>query len=259
MSLICFASPKGGVGKTMLTANIGAALHRLGWRVLAIDFDLQNALRSHFELPTDWQGIASTTDRERDWSELVVNTPSGMSVLPFGAASVTAAIAVTEYAAAHRGWITDHLAPFLEREDRVVVADMPPGPSPYLAELAPIADLALAVLLADAASLALLPRIRSGEFFLDPEGGRTDRIGYVFNQIDHRHLLGRNVLALSEQVLGDDLYGIVHRDEAVAEAVACRVTLLDYAPDSAASHDVIAIAQRIDRRLKAGMDGRSGG
>jgi cellulose synthase operon protein YhjQ len=251
MPLVCFASPKGGVGKTTLTANIGAALQRLGWRVLAVDFDLQNALRHHFELPPGaLRGIACEADRERDWAELVINTPSGMRLIPFGAASVAAAMAVTDYAAAHRGWVKDRLAPFLEQDDLVVVADMPPGPSPYLAELAPIADLALAVMLADAASLLLLPRIRSGEFFQDPEDGGSDRVGYVLNQIDQRRLLGRDVVALSEQVLGDDLYGCVHQDEAVAEAVACRLTVLDYAPESAASNDLIAIAERVDRRLR---------
>jgi cellulose synthase operon protein YhjQ len=251
MPLVCFASPKGGVGKTTLTANIGAALHRLGWQVLAVDFDIQNALRHHFELPPGaLRGFASEADREHDWTELVVKTPSGMLLIPFGTAPVAATIAVTEYASAHRGWVRDRLAPFLERDDLVVVADMPPGPSPYLTELAPIADVAMAVLLADAASLMLLPRIRSGEFFRDPEGGRNDRVGYVLNQIDHRRQLGRDVLALSEQVLGDDLYGSVHHDEAVAEAVACRLMVLDYAPDSAASDDLVAIARRLDRRLR---------
>ena len=48
MPLICFASPKGGVGKTTLAANIADALRRQGRRVLAMDFDPQNTLRLHF-------------------------------------------------------------------------------------------------------------------------------------------------------------------------------------------------------------------
>ncbi|MDB5307175.1 MAG: Soj protein [Gemmataceae bacterium] len=39
---------KGGVGKTTVTANLGAALARRGWRVLLIDLDLQGSLTSLF-------------------------------------------------------------------------------------------------------------------------------------------------------------------------------------------------------------------
>ena len=45
MPLICFASPKGGVGKTTLAANVACELERAGKEVVALDVDPQNALR----------------------------------------------------------------------------------------------------------------------------------------------------------------------------------------------------------------------
>ncbi|VFS69804.1 Cell division inhibitor MinD [Raoultella planticola] len=51
MPLICVCSPKGGVGKTTLAANLAYSLARAGSKVLAIDFDVQNALRLHFGVP----------------------------------------------------------------------------------------------------------------------------------------------------------------------------------------------------------------
>ncbi len=51
MPLICVCSPKGGVGKTTLAANLAWALARAGSKVLALDFDVQNALRLHFGVP----------------------------------------------------------------------------------------------------------------------------------------------------------------------------------------------------------------
>lgn len=48
MPLICVCSPKGGVGKTTLAANLAYSLARTGSKVLALDFDVQNALRLYF-------------------------------------------------------------------------------------------------------------------------------------------------------------------------------------------------------------------
>jgi hypothetical protein len=49
--------------------------------------------------------------------------------------------------------------------------------------------------------------------------------------------------------LGEALYGMVHQDEGVAEAAACQLTVLDYAPDSVASQDIMAIARRVHSTL----------
>jgi cellulose biosynthesis protein BcsQ len=48
MPIISVLNLKGGVGKTTLTANLGAALSRRGWKVLLIDLDLQGSLTSLF-------------------------------------------------------------------------------------------------------------------------------------------------------------------------------------------------------------------
>ncbi|MBZ4235966.1 AAA family ATPase, partial [Mycobacterium tuberculosis] len=48
MPLICVCSPKGGVGKTPLAANLSHSLARTGSKVLALDFYFHNPLRLHF-------------------------------------------------------------------------------------------------------------------------------------------------------------------------------------------------------------------
>jgi hypothetical protein len=40
-----------------------------------------------------------------------------------------------------------------------------------------------------------------------------------------------------------------HQDEVVAEAAACRMTVLDCAPDSVAAHDMAAAANRVHDTL----------
>ncbi len=248
MPLVCFSSPKGGVGRTTLAATAGVALHRLGWRVIAIDLDPQNALRLNFDLPDELRGIADEIDGERDWSDLAVETPAGIFLVPFGTASTSEALRVDAHVAQTPGWLAQRLEPFLQERDLLVVADMPAGPSPVNVEIDPLADLRLMVLLADAMSLPLLPKPPQGDAL--PAGGdRAREFGYVLNQVDPRRQLCRDVMALSRDVLGEALYGVIHQDEAVAEAAACQLTVLDYAPDSGASQDILAIARRVNRSV----------
>ena len=168
MPLVCFASPKGGVGKTTLTATVGLALQRLGWRVLAIDLDRQNALRLHFELSSDdLPGIADESNGRRDWSDLVVETRSGVYLIPFGAAPAAHCLRLERFAGENPGWIRGQLEPFFEHRDLVLVLDMPSGPSSYGVAIDPIADLQVAVLLADPLSLALLPRMQARDFLVE--------------------------------------------------------------------------------------------
>ncbi|MGH7173589.1 MAG: AAA family ATPase [Gemmataceae bacterium] len=54
MPIISVLNLKGGVGKTTTTANLGAALDSLGYRVLLLDLDLQGSLTGLF-LPTNAQ------------------------------------------------------------------------------------------------------------------------------------------------------------------------------------------------------------
>lgn len=248
MPLVCFTSPKGGVGRTTLAATVGVALHRLGRRVAAVDLDRQNALRLNFELPEDLRGIGNESESGREWSELAVETPAGILLVPFGTVSAADALRVQSHIAQTPGWLRHNLAPFLDQRDLLVVADMPAGPSVVNLEIDPVADLHLLVLLADAMSLALLPKLQHGDYLLGADD-RMPRLGYVLNQVDPRRQLCRDVLALSRDVLGDSLYGIVHQDEGVAEAAACQMTVLDYAPDSIASQDIMAIARRIHGTL----------
>lgn len=249
MPLVCLTSPKGGVGRTTLTASLGVALRRLGWRVLALDLDRQNALRLNFELPEDLPGLANgAVANNHDWNEVAVETPAGIRLIPFGAVAAADALRVQTHIAQSPGWLQQRLGPLLQQRDLLVIADLPAAPSVFNAEIDALADLHLLVLLADAMSLALLPRLQQGEY-LFTAGERAPPLGYVLNQVDPRRQLCRDVLALSRDVLGSALYGMVHQDEAVAEAAACQLTVLDYAPDSVANQDVMAIARRVHASL----------
>ena len=54
MTIVSVLNYKGGVGKTTLTANLGADIARRGGKVLLIDLDPQASLTFSFYAPSDW-------------------------------------------------------------------------------------------------------------------------------------------------------------------------------------------------------------
>lgn len=72
--IIAVANQKGGVGKTTSTANIGAALAKLGMRVLLVDLDPQAALTYSFGI--DPYRITSSA-----YSVMMKNNPSIVRVM----------------------------------------------------------------------------------------------------------------------------------------------------------------------------------
>ena len=100
MTLICFASPKGGVGKTTLAANVANELARGGQRVIALDLDPQNALRLHFGVPlADNTGFTHRLAQGLDWRRFLLQTSIGVSLLPYGSCGIDDAIALAAAAA----------------------------------------------------------------------------------------------------------------------------------------------------------------
>lgn len=212
MPLICVCSPKGGVGKTTLAANLAYSLARTGSKVLALDFDVQNALRLHFGVPlNDERGYVAKALELHDWSQ------RGLSAL-------------------------------LNYPGLITIADMPPGPSPALKALTGLADLHLIPLLADTASMSTLAHVEKQRLTgaaLNHKHGHY----FVINQSDSRRQVSRDVTSLMEEKLGERLLGVIHRDESVVEANASQKSILDFNASSAAAFDIEIMAKKISSLL----------
>ncbi len=248
MPLISVASPKGGVGKTTLTANLGRELQQIGWQVLVVDLDAQNALRLHFSMPLgDGRGLAVESVRNRPWENLVFETTSGVLLLPFGSVDNHAAQRLMTFVKGDPAWMRERLEPFLTTPDVLVLVDLPPGRSIFLEQVSPLTDVNLAVMLADATSVAILPKLESGDFFEDAGGGwDIEKVYYALNQVDIRRRLRRDVLTVLRSRLAERLVGVIYRDEAVQEAIGKQRLIADFAPESKAAYDVANLARRLD-------------
>ena len=83
--IIPIASGKGGVGKSVLTANLAMALAKLGHATIAVDLDLGGSnLYSFLGLPNDYPGIGDYLKaRYRELDALLVPTPiASLQFLP---------------------------------------------------------------------------------------------------------------------------------------------------------------------------------
>lgn len=67
MKVISVINYKGGVGKTTLTANLGAELAYRGWRVLLVDLDAQASLTFSFVKPDYWETSLADGGTIKDW------------------------------------------------------------------------------------------------------------------------------------------------------------------------------------------------
>ncbi|MFC7473307.1 cellulose biosynthesis protein BcsQ [Dankookia sp. GCM10030260] len=248
MPLICIASPKGGVGKTTLAANLADALRRQGRRVLAMDLDPQNALRLHFGVGlADRAGFLANLPHGIVWRDAVRQTPAGVALLPHGTVGMADALAMVAALDRAPELLVEPLREMLADPALIVVVDLPPGPSRVLELLAPLASMVLVVLLADANGAALMPEIDSGRFLGlgAAYGPQTDRLRLVLNQVDYGSRLSRAVAEAMARHLGPRLLGALAREDAVGEALAAQRLLLDSAPSCRTALDLRELGRTV--------------
>ena len=252
MSLICFASPKGGVGKTTLAANVADGLVRLGHRVLAIDLDPQNALRLHFGVSLmDRVGFVAGLRDRPEWRDHLRETESGVGLIAHGALDLRGALDLAAALDGDGDLLAAPMRDMLSDPGLTVVADLPPGPSQALAVLAPMSTMVIGILQAEAISAALVPEIESGRFL----GTGTmaallaGRLRVVLNAVDLNSRLSRASAEAVARHLGFRMLGAVSREESVAEALACQRLILDHAPDSRAASDLREVARLVASAL----------
>jgi cellulose synthase operon protein YhjQ len=249
MSLVCFCSPKGGVGKTSLGVNIAGVLARGGLRVLVVDLDVQNSLRLHLGVQLgDDRGWAPCLANGRSIREGVIAAGGNLLALPFGQVTPRQLYAVSDHLIRNTNWLSDTVGPFIER-GFVVIVDTPPGPSVYLDQTRLVSTLDIVILQADATSVSLLPIVEAQNFLGRPPEGHPRSVRYIFNLVDLRRRLTRDVVALLRRRLGRTMIGIVNYDDSFGDAVAHQQLVIDRAPMSKATSDVRGLAAAVRELL----------
>ncbi|WAC43544.1 cellulose biosynthesis protein BcsQ [Pseudomonas sp. SL4(2022)] len=255
IKVVAVISAKGGVGKSTLAAGLSSVMQRQGRAVLAIDLDPQSALSNHLGVAIDPMQVAAeglahcvADVQMRDFCQ---PTPSGVFVLPYGIVDEDQRRAFERQLEDEPDWLAQQLSELQLADGSVVVLDTPPGPSVYLQQALSVANVAVVVSLADAASYATLPMI--DRLLATYTAEREDFYGatYVINQVDQSRKLSKDITQIMRGILGSRVAGIIHRDQSIAEALAYSQSVLDYDPSGQGCHDLQAIALNVLAKLFA--------
>jgi len=258
MKTITLFSLKGGAGRTMLCAHLGAALARESRRALLVDLDPQNGLGHWFGMePGERTGVSRRGLDAAETLQFIRRVRAEAPYLPFGETTEAERLEREDSLRLEPGFLKDRLAAVSPSDYDFLILDTPAGHTPWGRQALAVADLVLIVLQADPASYATVP---ATEDLLETYcNARPEFRGavYVINQMDARRELSRDVKSALANLRPDGVFpSAVPYDEAVRDALGHRQTLTRRHPDSQVLTVVRQLATQLIDRLEADRPGR---
>jgi chromosome partitioning protein len=253
MRIVALANQKGGVGKTTTAVNLGAALAELGHRILLVDLDPQANATSSFGLQGADEtslydpllGGASITEK------ILPTRRDGLFIVP---ADIDLAGAEVEIARMpnHLTRLAETLRPL--QDDRTfdfVLLDCPPSLGILMSNALAAADELLTPIQCEYFALeGLVKIVRLVEQVRDSGGNRRlDIGGIVMTMFDRRTNLSAQVVAEVREHFGERVYEtVIPRSVRLSEAPSFGKSILEYAPNGAATEAYRALAREFIAR-----------
>ncbi|WP_336794682.1 cellulose biosynthesis protein BcsQ [Pantoea anthophila] len=237
MALMALQGIRGGVGTSSLCAGLGWALSALGEQVLLIDGSPVSQLGMHFNLPVQAeQGWMQALCHGGDWLQSARRYPQGPDLLPYGQLSASASAAVQDSTIA-----APLLAalPALRERYGWIIFDLPAESAPWHAALYAQLDGLLGVITPDANCHLRLSQQRF------PAATR-----FLINQFNANSRLQQDLHQLWMASLNPLIPLLIHRDEALAEALMMKQPVGEYRPHALVSEELTTLANWLLLHLK---------
>lgn len=237
--IVAVIGSAGGVGVTTVVAQLATSLAMRKRHALALDLSPDNALRLHFGMAwQDGAGLAPQLLARRGWNEAAYRSAGGVHFVPFGdlpaPADVDRLVQAMERSPL---WLRNNLARLALRPGSVVLCDCPRAPQALQAQAVRAADLVLVVVGPDPLSYARALRT------VQATAAGATPVALLLNGFDAARPLDRDLLAMLRAGAPGQLAPVqLHRDESLREALACKQSVLEFAPHSMAAHDVTVLA-----------------
>ncbi|MGQ8776114.1 cellulose biosynthesis protein BcsQ [Serratia sp. NA_112.1] len=233
MPVIALQGLRGGMGTTSVTAALAWALQQLGESVLAVDFAPDNQLRLHFNTPFELaRGWARAEQDGGEWQQGAMHYCENLDFLPFGRLTAAGRLSLQQYCRQHPNHWQENLAQLsASAQYNWILLDLPADDPLLAAQALPLADSVFILIAPDANC-----QVRLHQQAL-PEGCR-----FLINHYFAASQLQQDLHQLWLQTLGGLLPVVIHRDEAMAEALAVKQPLGEYRPESLAADEVLTLA-----------------
>ena len=254
--VVAIANQKGGVGKTTVTANLGAALTRKGQQVLLIDIDPQACLSLSFGIENPPSSIGPLLTNETDRCEPHL-LEEGMALIPADDNLAMAEIAIAQ-TSQPESRLRDAVGE-LKGEYDFVLIDCPPTIGLLTTNALVAADFLLIPVCSEYLALRGLRRILGVyEGIRERLNPDLKLLGVLIAIFDNRSRMSEQIQEVLGERFGELLFKTVIRQSAWAmRAPAHERTILSIAPHSGIAQDYMDLAAEVMRRVKKAGAGKS--
>ena len=241
MKVICFVNQKGGVGKTASVVNIGAALAKLGKKVLLIDLDPQESLSYWVGINEPNKTVFDFFDGKEQLEACITTSGRGFDVIPSKEMLATITPDVYQLKVA-----MDNL-----NYDFILLDCSPTLGMTTLAALT-AADWVIIPLCPDLLSIKGMSQLLGTIQTIRDQTNPALLLKMVIaTRYNHDQKMHRDVLRQITTFLDHVPVYKVRENIAISESPAVGMSVLDYKPKSTGAKDYMAIA----RRLNSGKTG----
>lgn len=243
--IIAIANHKGGVAKTTSCVNIAAALAKMGHRILLVDVDPQANLTSSF---TDESKIeASIYDAMKGDPAPIMNIGDNLDLIP-SHIDLAGADMVFSNKIAREQILRNILDEIKENYDYIII-DTPPALGLVTINALTAAQSVIISICAETLPLRGLVMLDEMISDIARSINRGLHVSGIIIAKYNRRKLDKAVIDAIREKYGDKIFKTYVRTcVAAAEAPTYRQSVLDYAPDSNAAADYMALAREIDNQ-----------
>jgi len=252
--IISITNQKGGVGKTTTAQNLGAGLHRLGRKVLLIDFDPQGNLTDAMGYaPSELEQMVANFCEGENFLDVVLNYDDGLDLLPsnlyFSRREIAWVQKMSREGILKRSLDRSH--EYIKDYDYILL-DLPPSLGLFTMNCLTASNEVIIPVQAEYHAMSGFDLIIESIELIQQNTNPNIELSMVIPTMYNRtKRLNREVTKALRENLADKLSEVAIRENiALAEAPSYGQDIFSYAPKSNGAIDYLALSKYVDSKTK---------